>query len=144
MKLVGKLLQTYIKKDAEHLMCSLHKNVPADRLPPAAKLFSVDALGMYSNIDTDHGVSILIWWLTDYCNELPPFMPVNFVIKSLTEIMKIKNIFQFRNTFWQQKRGCDVGTSSTVNYPCIYVDLLEVKYLLPRYTNQLLFFQNIY
>jgi hypothetical protein len=52
-KIVGTLLPTYIK-DAEHLICSLHETFP-NGLPPGAKLFSVDAVGMYSNIDTNHG-----------------------------------------------------------------------------------------
>jgi hypothetical protein len=137
-KIVGKLLPTYIK-DAEHLIRSLHETFP-NGLPPGAKLFSVDAVGMYSNIDTDHGVTVLTQWLTDYRNELPPFMPVDFIIESLTEIMK-NNIFQFGDTYWRQKRGCAMGTSSAVNYACLYVGLLEVKRLLPRYSTQLLFFK---
>jgi hypothetical protein len=34
-----------------------------------------------------------------------------------------------------------MGTSSAVNYACIYVGLLEVRRLLPRYKNNLLFFK---
>lgn len=34
-----------------------------------------------------------------------------------------------------------MGTSSAVNYACLYVGLLEVRRLLPRYKNQLLFFK---
>jgi hypothetical protein len=137
-KIVGKLLPTYIK-DAEHLIRSLHTTFPTG-LPPGAKLFSVDAVGMYSNIDTDHGVNVLTRWLTEYRNELPPRMPVDFILESLTQIMK-NNIFQFGDTFWRQKRGCAMGTSSAVNYACLYVGLLEVRRLLPRYKTQLLFFK---
>jgi hypothetical protein len=32
-------------------------------LPPGARLFLVDAIGMYSNIDTDHGIDFLTQWL---------------------------------------------------------------------------------
>jgi hypothetical protein len=67
-------------------------------------------------------------------------MPVNFILESLAEIMK-NNIFQFGDTFWRQKRGCAMGTSSAVNYACLYVGLLEVRRLLPRFKNQLLFFK---
>jgi hypothetical protein len=137
-KIVGKLLPTYIR-DAEHLIRSLHETFP-DGLPPGAKLFSVDALGMYSNIDTEHGISILTRWLTEYRAELPPSMPVDFILESLTEIMK-NNIFQFGDTFWRQKRGCAMGTSSAVNYACLYVGLLEVRRLLPRWKTQLLFYK---
>jgi hypothetical protein len=137
-KIVGTLLPTYIK-DAEHLIHSLQETFP-NGLPPGAKLFSVDAVGMYSNIDTDHGITILTRWLKDYRHELPTSMPTDFILASLTEIMK-NNIFQFGDTCWRQKRGCAMGTSSAVNYACLYVGLLEVKRLLPRYRKQLLFFK---
>jgi hypothetical protein len=135
---VGKLLPTYIK-DAEHLMRSLHETFP-NGLPPGAKLFSVDAVGMYSNIDTDHGIDVMTRWLRQYPAELPPSMPVDFILSSLEEIMR-NNIFQFGDTHWRQKRGCAMGTSSAVNYACLYVGLLEVRRLLPRYKKNLLFFK---
>jgi hypothetical protein len=137
-KVVGHLLPTYIK-DAEHLIRDLNATFPHG-LPKGAKLFSVDAVGMYSNIDTDHGIDILTRWLTNYRHELPRSMPVDFILASLSEIMK-NNIFQFGDTFWRQKRGCAMGTSSAVNYACLYVGLLEVRRLLPRYKTQLKFFR---
>ena len=74
-KVVGKLLPTYIK-DAEHLMRALGETFP-NGLPPGAKLFSVDAVGMYSNIDTNHDVEVMTSWLTQYREDLPPSMPVD-------------------------------------------------------------------
>jgi hypothetical protein len=137
-KVVGELLPTYIK-DAEHLMRSLNETFP-NGLPPGAKLFSVDAVGMYSNIDTDHGVDVMTRWLTQHNETLPASMPIDFILASLEEIMR-NNIFQFGNTYWRQIRGCAMGTSSAVNYACLYVGLLEVRRLLPRYKNNLLFFK---
>jgi hypothetical protein len=137
-KVVGKLLPTYIK-DAEHLMRSLHETFPYG-LPPGAKLFSVNAVGMYSNIDTDHGVEVITRWLTQHNTELPTSMPIDFILAAIEEIMR-NNIFQFGDTYWRQKRGCAMGTSSAVNYACLYVGLLEVRRLLPRYKNNLLFFK---
>jgi hypothetical protein len=42
---------------------------------------------MYSNIDTNHGVEVMTRWLTQYPEELPPSMPVAFLLASLSEIM---------------------------------------------------------
>jgi hypothetical protein len=62
------------------------------------------------------------------------------VVEALEEIMK-NDIFQFGDTYWQQKRGCTMGTSTSINYAYLYVGLLEVKRLLPNYKNSLLFFK---
>jgi hypothetical protein len=90
---------------------------------------------MYSIIDTNHGVEVMAWWLTAYHNELPPSMPIDFILASLTEIMQ-NNIFLFRDMVWRQKQGCAMGTSSAFNYACLYVGLLEVRRLLPPYKNR--------
>jgi hypothetical protein len=137
-KVVRKILPTYIR-DADHLMNELRRTFP-NGLPPGARLFSVDAIGMYSNIDTDHGIEVLTRWLHDYRDDLPKCMPVDFVIEALAEIMR-SNIFQFGDTYWKQTRGCAMGTSAAVNYAYLYVGLLEVQRLLPRYQTCLPFFK---
>ena len=137
-KVVGSILPTYIR-DAKHLIWELHTTFP-NGLPKTAKLFSVNAVALYSNIDTDHGIEVLKSWLRLYRDELPPSMPVDFVVEALEEIMK-NNIFQFGDTYWKQKRGCAMGTSAAMNYAYLYVGLLEVKRLLPNYKNNLLFFK---
>jgi hypothetical protein len=45
-------------------------------LPPGARLFSVDVIGMYSKIDTDHSIDVLTRWLRVYRDDLPKCMPV--------------------------------------------------------------------
>jgi hypothetical protein len=51
------MLPTYMR-NAEHLMQELHSIFP-NGLPQNAKLFSIDGVAMYSNIDTKHGVQVL-------------------------------------------------------------------------------------
>jgi hypothetical protein len=51
------------------------------------------------------------------------------------------NIFQFGDTYWKQTRGCAMGTSAAVNYAYLYVGLLEVQRLLPRFETCLPFFK---
>jgi hypothetical protein len=95
---------------------------------------------MYSNIDTEHGINVMTRWLTQHHEELPPSMPIDFILAAIKEIME-NNIFQFGDTYWKQNRGCTMGTSSAVNYACLYVGLLEVWRLLQRYKNNPLFFK---
>jgi hypothetical protein len=77
-KIVRDILPTYIR-DAEDLQKELKKSFP-NGLPPNAKLFSVDAVGMYPNIDTPHGIEVLTRWLTDHRDELPPSTPSEFLL----------------------------------------------------------------
>ena len=59
-KLVNKHLPTVLR-DSDHLQAELLKQFP-NGLPPGAKLFSLDAVSMYSNIDTDHGLTTINNW----------------------------------------------------------------------------------
>jgi hypothetical protein len=53
-------------------------------------------------------------------------MPIDFILAALTKILQ-NNIFQFGDMSWKQKRGCQMGTSSAVNYTAfLYVGLLKV------------------
>jgi hypothetical protein len=137
-KIVRDILPTYIR-DAKDLQKELKKSFP-NGLPPNAKLFSVDAVGIYANIDTPHGIEVLTRWLTDHRDELPRSTPSDILIAALNEIMS-NNIIQFGDTYWRQLRGCAMGTSAAVNYAYLYVGLLEVRRLLPRYKESLLFFR---
>jgi hypothetical protein len=96
---IGKLLLTYIK-DAEHLVQYLHATF-SNGLPPGAKLFSVYAIGMYSNIDIDHGIDVMI-----LSNTMPTYhhQCQLIVFSSLAKIMCNK-IFQFEDSFWRQKEA---------------------------------------
>jgi hypothetical protein len=136
--LYGTSSLTYICH-AEDLQKELKKSFP-NGLPPNAKLFSVDAVGMYKNIDTPHGIEVLTRWLTDHRDELPRSTPSDFLIAALNEIMS-NNIIQFGDTYWHQLRGCAMGNSAAVNYAYLYVGLLEVRRLLPCYKESLLFFR---
>jgi hypothetical protein len=84
-------------------MTELRRTFP-NGLPPGARLFSVNAISMYSNIDTQHRIQVLTSWLRDCRDDLPQCMPVDFIIEALAKIMR-RNIFQFDDTFWKQTRA---------------------------------------
>ena len=96
-------------------------------------LFSIDAVGMYSNIDTEHGIEVIRKFILQYAIEISEMqIPVDFVIACLKVIMK-KNIFQFGDTFWKQKNGAAMGTSCAVNYAFLYIGLLEMLEILKEF-----------
>ena len=131
-------LPTYLR-DAEHLISELKSSFP-NGLPKGARLFSMDAVGMYSNIDTKHGVEMTLKYLTDYSDSLTADMPVDFITAALKEIMQ-NNIFQFGDTHWRQVQGSAMGTSTAVNCAYLCVGVLELQRLLKKYGISLQFFK---
>ncbi len=135
---VTELLPTHIR-DSDHLQQSLLEAFP-DGIPAGAQLFTVDAVGMYSNIDTPHGMAVVKEWLSHFKDQLPDDFPTEFLTEAL-ELVMTTNIFQFGDTFWKQLRGTAMGTSTAVNYAYLYVGLLEVQHLLVHHKVSLLFYK---
>ena len=66
-----------------------------------AKLFTVDGVSMYTNIDTDHGLSIVENWLLKLIGEKKintDEYPIKFIMSLLTLAMK-NDIFTFGVTY---------------------------------------------
>ena len=59
-KLVENSVPSYLH-DSTNLRTKLKICFP-NGLPPGAKLFSLDAIGMHGNIDTDHGICVIKQW----------------------------------------------------------------------------------
>ena len=114
---------------SDQLICILIEELPTT-LPFGAILFSINAVGMYSNIVTKHSIEIIRKFILRYAIEITEMqIPVDFVVTCLKVIMK-RNIFQFGDTFWKQKNGAAMGTSCAVNYAFLYIGLLEMLELL--------------
>jgi hypothetical protein len=136
-RLVQDVLSTYIIS-ADQLVNTLSTKFLGP-LPVGAKLFSVDAVGMYCNIDTDHGIEVTKEFVRLYGNEINNFNILTEFILSCLQLMK-RNIFQFGDTFWQQVNGTAMGTSCDVNYAFLYMGLLEMLNLIKDFEPWLLFY----
>jgi hypothetical protein len=84
-------------------------------LPPQAKLFTCNANAMYNNINTEHAIQVITWWLRDLetTNRLPMGFPLAAVLEAMVVIMK-NNIFEFGTCYFLQLVGTAMGTSATV------------------------------
>ena len=129
-RVVRSHLATYLR-DVEHLLNDFATIFPHG-LPRTARLFSMDAVSMYANIDTNHGISQVEAYLTAHRDSLPSDLPFPFLIDSLKEVMR-NNIIQFGYTYGRQRSGCAMGTSTAVNYSYLYVGSLETFLLLAKY-----------
>jgi len=108
------------------------------QLPPEAKLFTCDAVSMYTNIDSSHGIIIISAWLDEYKAEIPTDFPSELFLKIL-KIVMTKNIFQLDDTFWMQTCGTSMGTSCACAYATLYWGYIERKLIIPKWKDKLLF-----
>lgn len=133
-------LPTYIR-DSRHLKESLLLRFP-NGLPPNARLFSVDAVSMYTNIDTHHGISTTRKWLELYEEKFPNrYLPSDFLGDAL-ELIMTDNILQFGDLHYRQLQGTAMGTSSAVNYANLYVRMLT-RTILETFNENLPFYMRL-
>ena len=108
-------------------------------LPANARLFSIDAVSMYTNIDTEPALSIFTKWLTEFPTELTNMKPTLFL--PVLKLVMQRNVFQFDNTYWHQMDGTAMGTSTACLYAALYYAYHEKRQLIPKYGHRLLYFK---
>ena len=101
---------------------------------------------MYNNIDTDHAIHVITWWLTDLDGRglLPSDFPLEAVIEAM-ELMMRNNIFEYGALGFLQLIGiyCNGYILATVMWATLYYAYHEVKTILPKYSDCLLYFKHI-
>ena len=128
---VVRLCPCYLK-DSQSL---LRKLKHLGKLPPTAMLVTADAVSMYTNIDTQHGLQTLAKWFDLHTQQLPQGYPTQMVLKLLKLVMT-NNVFQLDDTYWLQLSGTAMGTNVACMYATIYYSYLEETKILPRYSHQ--------
>jgi hypothetical protein len=114
-------------RDSWHFLDRL-KTQPT--LPADALVFTVDAVGMYSNINTAHALETMQKWFHLHSADLAADYPLDKVLKGLNIIMT-HNVFTFGNRHWLQVNGTAMGTSCACAYATIYYSYHEETALLP-------------
>ena len=66
-------------------------------LPPNARLFTVDATSMYTNIDTAHAIQVIGLWLGGL--QLPEGFPLEAVKDAMALVTK-NNIFEWGDLYF--------------------------------------------
>ena len=66
------------------------------QLPPNARLYVGDANSMYNNIELEHAMRVISWWLDELHqqNLLPEGFPLEAIKRAMEHIMR-NNVFEF-------------------------------------------------
>ena len=124
---------TYIK-DSHDLLAKL-RNIGG--LPPNARLFTADAVSMYTNIDTEHAIRVIGNWMDGL--DLPAGFPLRAVNDAMGLVMR-NNIFEWGDTYFRQLLGTAMGTSAACMWATIYYGVHESTTLIPTHGDNLLIF----
>ena len=101
-----------------------------------------DATAVYNNIDTDHAITVITWWLKDLHDRefLPEGFSLDVVISAMVTIMK-SNIFEFGDLYFLQLLETTMDTSAAVMWDSLYYACHKVHILLPTYGLYLLYYK---
>ena len=112
------------------------------QLPPAHNLliFTSNAIRMYTNIDTNHGLVSIENFLYENLEDINEDFPHELITRLLKVVMKY-NMFQFGDLFFLQKQGTAMDTSTTCKYATLYLAGDEKNYIIPKYKQQLIYFR---
>ena len=110
-------------------------------MPNNAVLFSADAKSMYTNIDTDIGISALQDFLLLNAFHILASFPIQPFLQILEIVMK-NNIFAFQDSYWLQLSGTAMGTPPACAYATLTYGHYENTVILLTYNSNLLYYRS--
>ena len=120
-------LQPLVKKLDSYISSSFQLLTDLLPLPPFgtnARVFTADAVSMYTNIDTDHATEVIGDFLKTH-----PFcegVPWKLIMEALRIIMTM-NVFQFSDQFFIQTCGTAMGSPPAPSYANLYYGIKELS-----------------
>jgi hypothetical protein len=103
------------------------------------KLFTADAVSMYTNIDTVHALESIHTFLTETRPDIPAHH--NIDVKTLVNILELimtNTVFKFGDTFWIQESGTAMGSPAAPMYATLYFLIHEIS-MVTRYPSLILY-----
>lgn len=126
-KWVDLQLQPIVQNQATYFKNSLALKRELDtlRLPPNARIFTYDAVSMYTNIDTEDCISRLSAFLLDPQTNLQyPHLRPKALVEALSLVMN-NNRMRFGDLFIKQHKGIAMGMSPAPTIANLYVAIFE-------------------
>ena len=123
-------------KDSFHLLQDLSQL----KITPTTRIFTADAVSMYSYIDTRHATDVICEWFEQNQENIPNDYPTNLVLEMLSIVMN-NNVFQFGDLWYHQTSGTAMGTSVAPAYALLYYGIHENSTLLPAFAQNIVYYK---
>jgi hypothetical protein len=108
-------------------------------LPPNARIFTYNAISMYTNIETRDCINQLSEFLLDPTTIAAyPYLTPIATTEALSLVM-LNNRMQFDNTIVEQHKGIAMGMSPAPTIANLYVSLFEAEHISPGNPRHLFF-----
>ena len=106
-------------------------------LPPNARLFTIDAVSMYTNIPTHTALNLIGKHITQYKHKSNGTYPTDAIREGLRLVMTM-NTFSFGDLTFKQLNGTAMGTPPAPPYATVYYGIHEEKFL-PKYLQRVVY-----
>ena len=123
-------------------MLELKKQLLKLHLPTNARLFTADAVSMYTNIPTRRALNLIGKYITQYQRKTNNEYPQDAVRAGLCLIMTM-NIFTFGDLTLKQLNGTAMGTPPAPPYATIYYGIHEEKFL-PHHSRRVIYYRRLF
>lgn len=108
-------------------------------LPPNARLFTCDAISMYTNIPTPTALRVVETHLFKNRDKFKHVSPA--ALMTALKLLMRNNIFQFGDTFWHQTTGTAMGTPPAPPWATLYFGIHEESPAMEHFTQFLAFYK---
>lgn len=141
---LGRWIDSVLQRICRHLPFALRSSMDLisslqnlGKIPTTARFFTCDATSMYTNIDTDHALTVIHTFLKQSNLPASESFNVDALMAALRIVMQ-HNVFRFGDTFWLQTSGTAMGTPPAPMYATLYFALHEAK-IVPLYPELILY-----
>ena len=131
---VAKSTISYIKNSLE-----LKEQLLKLNLPPNTRLFTTDAVSMYTNIPTHTALNLIGKHITQYKRKSNGTYPADAIREALRLVMTM-NIFTFGDLTLKQLNGTAMGTPPAPPYATAYYGIHKEKFL-PKYSQHVVYYR---
>ena len=137
---IDRKLQTLAKQQESYFRnsCELHQQLCSTTYPPNAKLFTANAVSMYTNIPTNTAIMLIAKHICKSVTEERPKQ--NEALIAALKLMMLNNIFSFGDMTFKQLNGTAMGMPPAPPYATIYYGLQE-KNFLPKHKKHVIFYK---